>query len=360
MARVKSVFGQYAEELQVMFDSANERFDPLFFPQYFDWGVPKATLDFTTVIGRSRIEAMASVISRDSSAPLRSRALLEKLQGSIPVIKEKFKLTEDDYRQWLSIQSLRGVNEQTKLNMILDLIWGDAKKAAQAPLKRIDAMCLEAISTGEITINVANNPDGVALSAAIDLGMPNGNKKNAAVNWATSASAKPITDIMALIRDAEDKGRSFSKMLMTRATFWKMAATAEVVDVLKGYFNYASKNIPTFDQVNQYLSNNLLPQIEIVDFVTGVEKDGKIAAYRPFKEEHVSFLPQGKLGIVHHALAMEQIAPVNQVSYAVANKVLVSKWGENDPFAEFTMGELNAFPGVEAIDSIFLLNTAGA
>lgn len=356
MAKIKSVFGAYSENLQAMFDVALPAMVSPWFQNYFDWGVPKATLDFTTVIGRARIEAMASVIDRDSSAPLRSRAGIELLKGAVPVIKEKFKLTEDDYRQWLMIQSMRGISDATKLNQILDLIWGDAKKAAEAPIRRLDAMVLEGISTGQITINATNNPDGI-VTAAIPLGLPTSNVKTASVTWATASSAKPITDIESVIEEADKQGRQIAKILMTKTKFWQMIKTQEVIDVLKGYFNYATKNIPTMSQVSQYFADRGFPPIEIVDWATGIEKDGKISTYRPFKEEHLAFLPAGRIGVIHNALAMEEISPVEQVNYAKVNRVLVSKWGENDPFAEFTMGELNAFPGFEAIDSIFLLNT---
>lgn len=358
--KIKSLFGAYSENLQAMFDASANNLQAPFFQKYFDFGVPKATLEFSTVLGAARIEAMASVISRDASAPLRSRALLEKLQGSVPAIKQKFQMSEEDYRQWLAIQGMAGLSGSAKINQIMDLIWNDAKKAAEAPIKRLDAMVLEGISTGAITIDVNNNPDGVALSAPLSLGMPAENKANAAVSWATSATAKPVTDITAMAEKAAEKGMSIEKMLMTRAKFIEMSKTQEVIDVLQGYFNFAKKNIPTFQQVNDYLSANLLPQIELVEYVTGVEKDGKIEAYRPFKSQNVAFLPAGKLGVIHNAFAIQQIAPVAQVSYALNNRVLVSKWSQNDPFGEYTMGELNAFPGFEAIKSMYLLDTVQA
>lgn len=359
MAKIKSVFGAYSENLQVMFDASLPAMVTPWFQNYFDWGVPKATLDFTTVLGRARVEAMASIISRDSSAPLRSRAGLELIKGGIPVIKEKFNLSEDDYRQWLMIQSLKGVSDATKTNQILDLIWGDAKKAAESPIKRLDAMVLEGISTGVITINTTNNPDGIVI-ADIPLGLPASNKKSASVTWATAATAKPITDIETVITEADTQGRSIDRILMTKTKFWQMIKTQEVIDVLKGYFNMATKNIPTKTQVDQYFADRGFPMIEIVDWVTGIEKDGKITTYRPFKEQNVAFLPAGKLGVVHNAIAMEEISPVEQVNYAKVNRVLVSKWSDNDPFNEFTMGELNAFPGFEAIESMFLLDTTPA
>ncbi len=66
--RITSVFGSYADRLQTVIDLNLSRFDAVWLDKYFDIAVPSPTLNFTTVIGRSRIEAAASVVSRDSRA----------------------------------------------------------------------------------------------------------------------------------------------------------------------------------------------------------------------------------------------------------------------------------------------------
>jgi hypothetical protein len=85
-------------------------------------------------------------------------------------------------------------------------------------MKRLDYMVLEGLSTGSITVTATNNPDGV-VSDTIDLLHSNSNKSNAAVTWATAASATPIADIEAAVKTQRDKGNIIAKILLT-PTSW--------------------------------------------------------------------------------------------------------------------------------------------
>lgn len=353
--KIASIFGAYAIQLQAIIDMNLDLFKPTWHQKFFDWAPTQSTLNFTSVIGRSRIEAAASVVNRNSSSPLRTRASLDKYQGEIPAIKEKFAMSEDDFRDFLAIQAL-SVSDEAKKKQLLDLLFNDVKNAASAPHKRIDIMCLEALSTGQISLTVTNNPDGIILNNPMDLLMPAGNKSQAAVKWATSATAKPITDITTVVKDGRTKGRSFAKILMSPSVFLLFATTTEVINSLVS-FNMLQKGaaVATLSKVNDYMTANLLPVIELVDEVIGVEKDGVIGSIRIWSELNVSFVPSGPLGVIKNAYAIEQLRPVEKVNYATYDHALVSKWSENDPWAEFTGVELNAFPAVEAIDSIFLL-----
>lgn len=358
MSKIKSIFGGYADNLQVFIDTAKSKFAPVWYGKYFTMGTPKPTLSYSTIIGRSRIEAAASIVDRDSKTPLRSRQGLDKLTGEVPAIKEMFKMKESDWRDYLTIQAL-STTEEAKKSQILSLIWNDVEKVGNAAHKRLDYMCLEAISTGFITVTATNNPDGV-VTDNIDLLMASTNFKTVTVSWDGAVNAtKPITDIKAVVDAAENAGKSFAKMLMTKSRFLKLAASDEARNLVSGTLRINSKDqvAPTLDQVNDYLSKALLPIIELVNEVIGIEKDGVITTVKPFKDENVSFIPDGKLGVINNALAIEELKPVENVSYGRFRNALISKWSENEPFGEFTKVEFNAFPGVEAIDGIFILQT---
>lgn len=353
--KIKSVFGAYSENMQAIIDATNDRFAPTFYQRFFDFAPAQQTLTFTSAIGASRIEAAASVVNRSSSAPLRSRAGLEKYQGEIPAIKEKFVMREEDYRDFLALQALN-IDDKTKKAQLLDILFNDLKKAGVSAHKRLDIMVLEAISTGNISLTLENNPDGIVLADKLSLLMPAGNKHQVSVKWNVPATATPLKDIANVVEDASKKGRSFEKILMSRNVWMQFRKCKEVVDSLVS-FHILQKGagIATLTNVNEYLQEEKLPYIEIVDEVIGIEKDGVITPLRPFSEKNVSFVPTGKLGVIKNALAMEQLQPVKNVDYAIFNRALISKWQENDPWAEFTAVELNAFPAFEAIDNTFLL-----
>jgi hypothetical protein len=361
MATIKSVFGAYADSknLQYLVDKALEKFAPTWFQNYFDWAPQQFSLNFITVIGKSRVEAAASVIDRGSKAPLRSRQALEKLSGTIPPIAEKFDLDETQLRDFLMLKQMPGI--ETADN-IIQMITDDVLKAGNSTNKRIDIMAIEAVSTGQITLTTTNNPDGVILSNAIDLLMPDENYVNASVAWSNAATAKPITvDFMGIKNSASARGITHVKALMTWAAWFQFIATTEVKDMFNAYIGKATnKLLPTLEGVNELLRKQTLPEIEIVDVSIGIEKDGKITPYNPWETTNVAFIPAGKLGRIHNAFAIEETNKVPQVAYAKANRTLISKWADNDPYVEYTKAELNGMPGVDAIDQIYLLSRTAA
>jgi hypothetical protein len=355
MAKVQSIFGGYAEQLQAVVDNSLSIFTPTWYQRYFTWSPTQTQLTFVSVIGATRIEAAASIVDRSSGAPLRSRAQLAKYQGEIPAIKEKFAMSEQDYRDFLTVQAV-SLSDAAKKQQLLDLLFADVQKAGASAHKRLDIMVLQAVSTGKISLTADWNPDGIVLKDDLDLLMPDDNKKQAAVKWATTATSTPITDITKLVNEASLKGHSFAKILMSPSAFLNMAHSKEVIDSLVS-FNQLQKGaqVATIAKVNEYLTANLLPEIEIVNEVVGIEKDGVIGTVRPFADKNVSFIPAGNLGTIKNAFCIEEMRPVSTVNYATYNKALISKWQENDPWGEYTAVELNAFPAVDVIDRMYLL-----
>ena len=361
MTKIKSIFGAYADRLQVMIDNSQQKFAPTWYQQYFPFAPAQQSLTFTSAIGRARIEAAASVVDRDGGTPLRSRQGIEKLTGDIPAIKEMFKMKESDYRDWLTMQAI-GVNDATKKTQLLDFMFGDVKKVGDSAHKRLDIFCLEAVSTGKVSLSIDNNADGLVLSNPVDLLMPSTNKIDSAVSWATSSTATPIADIEGVVLSAANRGISFEKILMPKSLFLKFKKTKEVVDTMTAFF-YGPKPgtgfnpvaVSTLANVNEFLTANQLPIIELIDMPVGIEKNGVISTIRPFNENNVSFIPMGPLGEIKNAISIEEIKPVGDVAYATFNRALISKWSENEPFGEWTKVELNAFPAFTAIDSVYIL-----
>lgn len=348
--RIKSIFGEYAQNLQMIIDRRADRFAPTWFQKYFTFTPPTIELTYMTAVGASRIEAAASIVDRDSDAPLRGRPSLDKYSGEVPAIKQAFKLKESDIRTWLALQRMRVTGDSAK-NQILDLIWGDTKKSGDAAMKKVDLMCLEAVSTGKITVSATNNPDGVIYDE-IDLFLPEDQRDTTDTLWSDKENATPIDDIRDVVKVLQSKGISTSKMLMSLPVFWALQSSAQLKEYMYGV-DY--KGVPTEESINQYLVANRMPIIEIVDESIGVEKDGRITPIKPFAENVVSFVPAGLLGIIHNAYSIEQLRPVDGIAYGTFNRALISKWSQTRPFAEFTQVELNAFPGLEVIDSMFLL-----
>ena len=80
-----------------------------------------------------------------------------ELDGTVDgkLFGSEFKLT------LVSIDKICGKRKwATTKNQALKLIWDDTKYVADSVDKRLDHLVLQGISTGKISINVDNNPDG--------------------------------------------------------------------------------------------------------------------------------------------------------------------------------------------------------
>lgn len=368
--RMNSIFGKYAEQIQVFIDTNLDAFKTPIWRKYFRLGLPQMNLTYATVLGNRGIEAAASITTHGEEAPLRGRPGLEELTGKVAAIKVKRKMDESQYRDYMQLSTV--LSDNAKFNLIRDLIWNDTKYVVDSVNSRIDLMVGQALSLGKIVIDATTNPDGIN-PGNIDLGVKfketavtvfGTSNANRAWTDANPTTAKPLTDIRKVARDFyKAYGIVFEKIIMTPEMLWILLDNKQVQDHLKGSFGIVSGQDATFsfENLNAYLSAQGLPYIDLFDAKTVIEKDGKLVPIDTWNDKkYVTFVPAGDLGVIHNALSVEQISPVAGVNYGVADNILVSKWSQTEPFGEFTRGELAAFPGLEAANEMLIVDTATA
>ena len=356
---VPSYFQELAssQSMQFLLDASQQNLQQkTLWRKYLEQGIPQVSLTFDSAIGRERIEAAASIVDSDASAPLRSRNKLELYKGKIPAIKEAFKMTQDEMRQ---LEMLKSMNINGTNNALLSFLNKDLQEAAVSGDKRVDIMLLQAMSTLKIDVNATNNPDGV-IYGEIDLLAKSYQKQGVPTVWSDSATADPISDIMNFTQWVwSTKGIQFGVMTMSYDMWLNFIKSAKVKTWLSSFFNIgkgSSSFAITLDNVNMALTANRLPVIDIINHVSHIEKDGKPTFYKAFDVNAVSFMPAGKIGKLFNAVSMEKLHPVESVSYADFGPTLVKKYADNNPLTEYTEMEMNAFPSVD-VDKIFILTT---
>lgn len=360
--RIGSIFAPYFTTLQPLVDNALDIFADIWYEDYFELGTPTYGLQYSTVVGRSRIEAAGSIISLDSASPRRSLPNLDLYNGNLAPISSTYRLSQEQIRNWHQLQSMGMITDGNKMQAALKLVYDGLTRAANAPHKRLDIMVLQALSTGKIDINVTNNPDGVVDPSAIDLLMRPDNRFQASfAPWTDKVNSTPMSDIQfgVVVPAWKLRGLKFNEILMDLPTFYHMQQSVQVQNLVRGYVLSTGVGgvAATLQQVNDYLVANQLPSIRIVQESIGIESDGIITATNPWAAGQVTFIPAGKLGTIHNAWDIEQINPVTGVNYAEYKGALISKFSQTDPYNEFTRGSFIAFPGIEMIDHIFILDT---
>ena len=360
MAIVDSIFGDLAKSasLQALVDnSAVDLYPTAVWREFLDVGLPQASLTFESVIGRSKVQAAASLVDPDAPAPKRGRPALETLSGKIPTIKEQMEMNQSDYRAIMAIKENSRLKKEGVDAMIVKYLNDDVKIVSKSTDDRLDFMTIQAMSSFTIDTSVIANPDG-AVAGTIDL-LPQASQTRTSWKVWSDILADPFKDIEAVVDYAGSVGRKFKEIHIDRATWTTMKNLAAVKSSVSALYNPGSnKNyVVTLSSVNEYLVENQLPTIKIVNYRYGIQKDGIVTPTNPFKATNIVFVPDGKLGVLHNATAIEEWSPVAGVSYAKYGNALISKFQDNNPWKEYTGIELNAFPGLEAIDGIYHLKT---
>jgi len=349
-------------------------YEKLFWPTFFPL---KATpfLTYETLVGSKGHRVAADVVAYDTSAPLKTRRTVSKLSGEIPSIRMKKKMTEMD----LNTYNILKAQARPEQKALLDLVFGDIDDCVDGVNARLEWMIFQALSKGQIILSTVTNAAGVITEEAIDFGLPSqtiGNKKVIAGDgvanlWTTGhyANSKPITDIEAVMDTARDLGITPRFMLMNRSKWLAFRVSTQVKDFVTPFALYGSptvKRAPTLEMANDALKSEGFPLIMIIDTRVSFEDAGHtISHVDPWEDadgsaRYVTFLEDLKCGDMLHGPIAEETNPPKQVVQAKKGPILISKWSDVDPVAEYTKSELNAFPSWPTIDRVLSLDTEDA
>lgn len=320
------------------------------------------TLTWKTLAGDLGVPVAADVVSFNSSAPKKTRDVVQRLSGDIPkieVAREKEETDLNEYNQLLHYASAGGEGAQRAL---VEFIYNDVEFCWSAVNARLEWLALRGISSGKVVLD-NNNNNGIVTETLVDFQVPTANKKGVAVVWsvANKATAKPIDDIKTIVNLAKANGYMVNFMLMNSDTFDAMAQTDQVVDATAGWVIQATgidALTPDLGAVNRMLQNRNLPQIRIIDSLVTIEKrDGTRTVVDPWEEGVVTFVPSLVCGNTFHAPLADELVRDSAAMKAKREHVMIKKFSEEDPVKEITKGLANAFPVWATSQRSFLLDT---
>lgn len=323
------------------------------------------TMKYEILSGITGHRVMAEIVAPNSAAPKKSRPTVTKLTGDIPPIKLKRSLTEQDINKYNMLKALATTDAQ---NAILDMVFGDVDFCNDGLDGRLEWLALQAISQGSISLT-ATNSSGIITTDNIDFQIPSDNKDvlSAAGNyWTTTAKATndPITDIEGVVSDASSKTK-LAYMIMNR-TKWQAFRASTAVQKFAASYQVAAASLqrgPSLATINTALADEGLPQIIVIDTRVYFENAaGTLTALDPLtnadgEDRNVTFLPDIPVGKTYYGPIAEETHPPAQVIQAKRGPYLLSKYSDVDPLEEHTKGEVNAFPALDNVDNIWILDT---
>lgn len=267
---------------------------------------------FKTYIGTQTSVKMGSVIDRNSNKPLRERQGMGTGYGEVAALGNSFQFDIDRLDMLKSMverYNARGANQSAVMDEILSFLVDDIRQCTLAPHKRMDYVVGQLRSTGQASVKVADNKDGIEM---IDIVLP-------VVKKTTAPADK--NKIIAYLKGVADSMRSsvgsFGVMEMTRKTFNDRIATstelANTYKMILGSSEIAlAGGLITDQMANQLVTGIGLPPIRLVEEYV-MKEDG--TTVNAFADDRIALLPAGELGKMRWHLPYEITDPVPNKVY---------------------------------------------
>ena len=219
---------------------------------------------------------VASYRAFDVEAEIAKRPGFSRVRGQIPPMSRKIPLGEE---LRLQLEALRGYDAG-----IANQVFDDAALITEGMLARIELARGAALTSAVVPFTVDS---GFSANVTVNYGTPTA-LPAPGIQWSTSATATPVTDLMAMAQAYRDANGGLDPFVCLTSTQVINAVLACVS--VKTWFAMAgvTPELITLDQVNTLLSRYRVPPLVAYD--TQVSVDGVATRVTPAKS--VTMLPR--------------------------------------------------------------------
>lgn len=264
----------------------------------------------------------ATYLTFDAESPIGSRQGVTRTKVSLPPISRKLRMGEYDTLR------LRNVPDEVMRTEVLN----DAQTLTRAIAARIELARSEVLYSGELTLS----ENGVNFT--VDFDRTSSHNASASTVWSTSASAKPITDLLSardLIRDA---GGEPDIIVMNSSVCAEMIATDQVKNLASS--NGVNPSIISDATMSAILSAYGLPPVKV--YSAKVKVSG--SSTKVLADDKVVMYDREGLGNTWSGVTAEQLELDSLQSLEPGIVALATK--DFDPVAVWTKAAAIVLPGL--------------
>lgn len=287
-------------------------------------------IEFDMILGTGGLPVSASVHAFDTKTQMASREAIEKGVASLSLIKRQIKITE---KELIKIQNPR---TDAELAFVLSQLYNDSEKMVEAIKVRVEAMRMEAISSGKVKIE----ENGVKVT--IDYAIPAGNQLP--FNWVATTST-PLIDLETLATAVETEcGSRPSRAITSRKIVKVICANTSIK---KAVFGTNSDKLVTLSLLNDLLSQSDLPILLVNEGKYKVETAIGFSTVRYFPETVISMFGSSTLGETIYGLTAEEVKLIGDGKMedaSMVGNIFVGTYTSIDPVGEFTKSAATALP----------------
>ena len=283
---------------------------------------------------------MVDVVATDSKLPLKNREALKLLNGYLPKLGNKMYFNEQQLQDLDAMMAMGNM----PLDELLVKLFKDADTLIKGGLLRNEYVFLQGLSKGVATVTDADN---VGVEFVCDYKFLPENK-----SYVATANTVTLADFTAVIDKAANDGIILGRAFMDFATYNQLLADADV----KAYFNDAK---PSKSMFNDFLLAEFGIRITVVNRVVTAQINGEHTNIQAWAAGQITFTTDEKVGKLVWTRTAEFNHRVGGVMYTDADNgvFLVSKYGKNDPVAEFTSIQGRCLPVIGNVQNIYQLDT---
>ena len=289
------------------------------------------------------LPVMAKVQAYGAETPIASREGVEKVKGEIPPIKRKINLDE----RYLIALKREGLGDK---EIVKNAVFNDLDKMIKAVNDRIEALRIEAITTGKLTL--AEN--GVIMN--VDYGVPEDHKDSLETNalWTATTTAEPITNILEWVDQiVSDTGIRPTRALTSNTVVANMLKNDQIRELIHG--SEGSTRAVSLPMLNNLLAGMGLPTVATYDLKTRIEAaNGTLTTSRFFLENMFVLLPPDPLGETLYGPTAEALMSDAGLNAQEIAGMFASVYGTQDPPSLWTKVAATAIPTMPMADAIFL------
>lgn len=300
--------------------------------------VKRQSLKFDEIRGAMKVPVVASVHAFDTEAEIGSREA-EKRAMELALIKRKMQLKEEDI---IALENPRNSAEQEYL---MKEVYNDIDVLVQGVRARVEAMRMEALATGKITI------DENGLNGTVDYNVPLENQEvlSGTDLWSSDES-DPIQDILRWVNSMPVK----PTRALTSNTVLLRLLTHPKLTVLSKTGQIGLMTLPELDAI---MTSYGFPIIRTYDEVYRKQnQDGTYETIRYFPEKQFVMFGDGPLGQTIYGPTAEEIRLRRDPSIetSMVGNVLAMVYEENlDPVSTWTKAVATAMPSFPTAGEIF-------
>lgn len=298
-----------------------------------------------TSISETISNFMVDVVATDSKLPLKNREAVQLLNGFLPKLGNKMYFNEQQLQDLDAMVALGNM----PLNELLVRLFRDADTLIKGGLLRNEYIFLQGLSTGIANVTDADN---VGVEFVINYGFLSNNKSYASTIWTATSGTTPLADFRGVIEKAYNDGVILRRAFMNFKSYSQLMNDPDV----KSYFN---DTVPSRRSFDEYLLSEFGVRITVVNRVVTAQKDGVNTSIQAWADGQITFTTDDRLGKLVWTRTAEFNHRVGGVMYTDADNgiFLVSKYGKNDPVAEFTSIQGRCLPVIGNVQNIYQLDT---